>query len=183
MRQIKYRRMPITITIPLSACKVLIANKARPIYYKASDKIPKKYKNFFYDIEGYILTPDLKRVIKNHKTANKPRYWVPNMQDLYSGKVSGKRRAVYMNKLKDNLRPYVEHLPTLSALNLQLKVSLPLSLAKMDISNYWIYIKCFEDLLVEEGKLPNDNKLYVTKAGPIWYDFNDSNTLTFYLYE
>lgn len=75
-------------------------------------------------------------------------------------------RVKIVNAIKDSFRPYIEHVPRFKSFPVQIECSfydVP-GRADWDLDNKWIYCKVFQDLLVQDGKLPDDNIKYVSKA-------------------
>jgi hypothetical protein len=67
---------------------VVLSNKRRPVYYKKTDKIPKKYqtnKYHFNKANELICTETNERVLKNIRSVGKPRYKKISGQNIWVG--------------------------------------------------------------------------------------------------
>lgn len=67
---------------------VVLSNKRRPVYYKKTDKIPKKYqtnKYHFNKASELICTETNERVLKNIRSVGKPRYKKISGQNIWVG--------------------------------------------------------------------------------------------------
>lgn len=68
--------------------KVKISNKRRPIFYKLTDDIPKKYQTdeYMFVNDGRLVNKKSgESIIKNTKSVGKERFWKISGQDLWSG--------------------------------------------------------------------------------------------------
>jgi len=152
--------------------KVTLSKKRKPIYYNKNPgklrktKIPKRYKNNLTDIEGYILDEAGNRIMANSRSAGTPKYLSINNQHIYAGNYLTRVRIV--NGLKEFLYPYVVNLPIIRELPVIIDCELftiP-GAANWDIENFGvIYSKVFNDLLVSEGKIPDDSVRFITQPG------------------
>jgi hypothetical protein len=159
---------------------VEISRSQKPIYYSKNKgnlrktDIPKSIlkKSSGYDLDGYLLNADGNRIIANPGRVGKPKYQAINNQFIYAGN-SYITRLVIVNGLKDFLRPYVDQIPVIDKLPLIIDCEIITTVGRgnWDIENFGvIYSKVFNDLLVSEGKIPDDSIRYITKpgSGPIF---------------
>lgn len=169
-----------TIIISNYPDKVIVSRQRRPVYFvnnptkKGKREIPKKYKidRYFFNREGYLTDRQTnERVIANTRSVGTPRYWVVNFQDIWSGVVAAQLRAALANKIKDILRPYITAVVPIEGSELyplRLEIELHNSTFTVDASNKGvIYTKIIEDLLVTEGKIPDDSPEYINDTGRI----------------
>ena len=148
-----------------------MSNSRRPKYYTTSDKIPKKYAGYEFDRRGRLVTPDGQPILRNARTVNTPRMRKINGQEFYSGITRPAMRVKIVNAIKDSFRPYIADLPRIKQFPIKLACEfhdLP-GKADWDLDNKWIYCKVFQDLLVQEGRLPDDNIKFVSQAAAMEY--------------
>lgn len=188
------RRLLLEITIPEYITKVALSESRRPVYYsiKGKRKPPNKYKKnpmYMIDKQGYLrYRPTGDKVLANKKVAGTPKFQKINGQDFYSGFGSYQLRIKIVAGIKNSFRRFVKMLPTITEFPVQFEMELhniP-GEANWDLDNLWIYTKCFQDLLVEEGVIPDDNIQFVTKpAAPEFYPIKDENErkLVFKIYK
>lgn len=137
-------------------------------------------KDFSSDAKVYLIEADSKkRVLANPLTAGTPRWARVNFQDLYSGNMNQFTRAKMMQELKDFFRPYIADLPVIENYPLRMTLEIVDTVKNIhdnskdgdygqafDVDNRGIiYFKCLLDLLVSEGKIKSDDRMYVTQAG------------------
>lgn len=163
--------------------KIEISKKRKAKYYTIKDKkIPKKIQNnstingIFVDIEG-------NKILKNKKSIDKPRYITINGQSIYNGKLMGHARNLVARKVKEIYNPYISSLPKIISNNISIELEIRLTNTKYnwDCSNKWIYIKWFEDILVEKGIIPDDNIEYIKSSGKITFIQDNVDLLVFYI--
>lgn len=175
------------ITIPEYITRVLISNKRKIIFYNIhynnphkklpkTRKPPQKYlkdQNYVIDRAGYLrFRPTGDKVIANPKAAGTPKYQKINGQDFYSGFGSPFMRIKIVAGIKNQFRPFINRLPIITEFPIQMEMELHTTIdeANWDLDNLWIYTKCIQDLMVELGKIPDDNIQYVTKpASPEFF--------------
>jgi hypothetical protein len=159
----------ITIEMPNYITQVKMSNSRRPKYFSKTDKIPKKYQAYGYDSKGRLCGPDGQPIVKNSKSVNNPRYKRINGQDFYSGLSTPIIRVKIVNAIKDFYRPFLEHMPKIKTFPIQIECKLYDVPGKCDwdLDNKWIYCKVFQDLLVNMGKIPDDNIRYVSRSASI----------------
>ncbi len=83
--------------------EIKLSDKRKAVYYKITDKIPKKYLDKKrYDFVNNILTnkDTGEKVIKNSKTSGKPRFITINAQKIYVG-VHHSVRSKIVNKIHE----------------------------------------------------------------------------------
>lgn len=148
----------------------LSKNGRRKIYYeKSDDKIPKKYQsdNFIWK-KGKLFDKTTKKfVVKNSAWADVPRTRAIAGNDVWA-RVHPRIRMAMVDAIKNDFR---RHLPKELNLNFPIQIEMtvfcPPRYCDWDVGNLWVYDKVFEDLLVDEGLIPDDSIQYVTKAsGP-----------------
>ncbi len=164
-----------TITIPDYPDKVLIAKARRAVYYvdntttKGKSLLPRSYNDItkYAFIDGVLH--NLKTgepVLANPRTAGKPRYWVVNFQDIWNGNMSKQARNNVVGKLKEVLRPHIKNIRKIKAFPVEISIDIYDTQCPVDISNRGaVYTKVIEDLLTDEGKIPDDKIDYVNCSG------------------
>jgi hypothetical protein len=166
------------IVIPEYITKVKVSDKRRATYYLKDGPIPVKYKK---NIDKYIFktkrftnysksllfdTETKKFVVKNKTFVGKPRHISIRGNMLYAGMHESVRMLV-MSGIKDNFRQYVATLlkPIHEfPIHINAEVHTTPGLRNWDVDNLWIYIKAFQDLLIEYRIIPDDSVRYITKA-------------------
>ena len=172
------RKLLLEITIPEYITRVALSKSRRPVYYstKGKRKPPKTLlKNPLYvvDKQGFLrYRPTGDKVVANKKVVGTPKYQKINGQDFYSGFGSQFERIAIVSGIKNFCRPFITKLPILTEFPVQFEMELHtvIGQANWDLDNLWIYTKCIQDLLVETGKMPDDNIQFVTKpAAPEFF--------------
>jgi hypothetical protein len=160
----------VLLEMPEYINKVQIAKTRKPIYYTPKKKIPAKYLNSQYVFSKGVLVVRKTGlpVIANANSLGKPAIQTINGQHFYSGFGSPHLRILIVNAIKDFMRPYVMTLPKLTGpLRLSTELHTTIGQANWDLDNLWIYNKCFQDLLTECKKVPDDCIKYITGTGGI----------------
>lgn len=159
------------MVIPQFITHVKMSNSRRPKYYTSSDRIPKKYHGYSFDTKGRLITPDGEPILRNARSVNTPRMRKINGQEFYSGVTRPALRVKIVNGIKDSFRPYIQDVPKVKQFPVKILCELhdlP-GRADWDLDNKWIYCKVFQDLLVQEGRLPDDNIKFVSQAAAMEY--------------
>ena len=147
-----------------------MSNRRRPTYYTEKDKIPKKYQHptFHFDRKGRLCTDDGQPIIRNARSVNTPRMKKINGQDFYAGSTRPVMRVKIVNAIKDAFRPYLRKVRKIPKDKFPIQISCAMfdvpGKADWDLDNKWIYLKVFQDLIVQEKIIPDDNIKYVSKA-------------------
>ena len=147
-----------------------MSNRRRATYYTSKDKIPKKFQDptFGYDRKGRLCTNDGQPIIRNAKSVNTPRMKKINGQDFYAGNTRPVMRVKVVNAIKDAFRPYLRKVRKIPRDKFPIQISCAMydvaGKADWDLDNKWIYLKVFQDLIVNEKLIPDDNIKYVSKA-------------------
>lgn len=188
------RKLLQEIIIPEYITKVAMSKARRPVYYsiKGKRKPPKSFlKSLLYtlDRQGFLrYRPTGDKVVANKKVVGTPKYQKINGQDFYSGFGSHFERIAIVAGIKNFCRPFIKNLPIITEFPVQFEMELHniIGEGNWDLDNLWIYTKCIQDLLVECGKMPNDNIQYVTKpAAPEFYPIKieEERKLVFRIYK
>jgi len=170
-----------TITIPEFIEYVKMSNSRRPTYYTLKDRLPKKYQDptFHFDRKGRLCTNDGQPIIRNARTVGTPRMKKINGQDFYAGSTRPVIRVKIVNSIKDSFRPYLSKFRKISKDKFPIQISCAMydvpGKADWDLDNKWIYLKVFQDLIVQEKIIPDDNIKYVSKAASMEF-FPVANT-------
>lgn len=154
------------IEIPFSE-NILISKERRAIpYIKDKSRIPKKYMNdkYIWDSKGHLTHKETGvKVVKNSRTAGKPRYQRVNGQDIYNGNTFRQGRARLAKLIHEKFTPYLREIePLLDIKNYPLGLYLNFYVhdkakENIDNDNKWIWEKCIQDTLTQLGIIPDDN--------------------------
>jgi len=157
----------IEISIPLFIKKVMISKARRIKYYKQGGKIPKKYSKYGFDAKGRLVDDQGECVVANPRTIGKPKYITINGQALYNARMSPHIRSKIVNAVKDSFTPYLSGVNPIIQLPVRISLKLhdTIRQANWDLDNQWLYNKCFQDLIVKQGIIPDDDIKYITAAG------------------
>ena len=157
----------IEISIPLFIKKVMISKARRIKYYKEGGKIPIKYSKYGFDSKGRLIDDKGEYIVANPRTIGKPKYITINGQALYNARMSPHIRSKIVNAVKDSLEPHLNGVEPIVDLPVRISLKLydTIRQANWDLDNQWLYNKCFQDLIVKKGIIPDDDIRYITKAG------------------
>ena len=163
----KVNKNDIVISIPLFIKKVMISKARRIKYYKQGGKIPLKYSDYGFDSKGRLINDKGECVVANPRTIGKPKYITINGQALYNARMSPHIRSKIVNAVKDSFYPHLNGTKPIKDLPVRISLKLydTIRQANWDLDNQWLYNKCFQDLLVKTGIIPDDDIRYITKAG------------------
>ena len=90
-------------TLPDYPVEVKVSERRRVQYWKKGENIPKKYQkdDYVYDKDGYLIDVVSKeKVVRNNKTAGKPRLLTINAQKIYVG-IHHSVRSKIVNELHE----------------------------------------------------------------------------------
>jgi hypothetical protein len=156
-----------TIVIPRYITRILVAKARRAKYFKKGNKIPKKYENDDYVFkDGRLVDKDGELVIANPRVHGKPRYEPLSGNKLTSGYSTPFMRNKIATSLKDFYRPYIKSMRVMTDFPIQMDWEFHTTVDRpnFDLSNFWFYLKYFEDTLVTEGIIPDDSIKYITRS-------------------
>lgn len=162
----------VEIEIPNYLTHVQLTKGRRAKYYTKGGKIPKKYQKFKnYDSKNRLLGADGKPLIANPASINKPRIKKINGQELYSGNMPPHLRSKIVSVLKEHFEHALRKCNPLDDFPIAIEAELYTIPGAMnwDLDNQWIYHKCFQDALVSQHIIPDDNIFYITKAPAFSY--------------
>lgn len=177
----------LTITIPLFIEEVKLSSSRRKKHFRKKDKIPDKYidmkdtisgtlKKFkvlkngliwkkhgkeehLYDIESKSF------IVANPVASGTPNIMRISGNEIYARMHERKRMIIVAAIKKD----FTKYLPSELGLKLPMKITIELyttpKICNWDLDNMWIYNKCFQDLLIDRGLIPDDNVRYITLPG------------------
>jgi len=166
-----------TVVIDEYITKVKISDSRRPTYYVKGGSIPVKYKK---DTKRYVFREkkftnhtqlllfdeqEKKFVIKNDSVLDKPRLITIGGNLFYAG-MHERIRMKIMAAIKDDFRRYIQRLEPINEfpVHIDAKIYTIPGMRNWDVDNLWVYIKAFQDLLIEYNILPDDSVRYITKA-------------------
>lgn len=162
---------------------------------KLTEKQAEKVKFYLYDRS--MATP----IIDNEGAVGTPKYIKIRGQDIYSGNVREFVRGEIIRQIKDSFRPYVQLISPIGRGEYPLKIVLELHTPiknindrgkdpigqRWDIDNHCFpYAKAFPDVLMEEGKIVDDDRLHISQPPhgvfcPV--DTEEERKLVFILYQ
>jgi hypothetical protein len=177
-----------SITVPKYIKHVVLSKKRRAKYYTKKSKIPKKYQGLPFNNKGILVDKLGNPVIANPRVVGTPRLKKINGQDFYKGTDSPHIRSKVVNEIKSFLKPFVKGIESIEEYPVQIKLQLHdvVGAGNWDLDNLWIYNKCMQDVLVDEGVLAEDNVMYVTAAAaPEFYpvENEEDRKLVFLIYK
>ncbi len=160
------KKEKVVITVPKYIKYAKLSDKRRAKYYLKGKKKPKKYADYKYNKDGILIDSLGNPVIANSKSVGTPRFKKINGQLFYQGPDSPFLRQKIVSQIKESFKKYVKGTPPIKALPVQIDMEMHdvVGSKNWDLDNTWIYFKCFQDVLVDQGVLPDDNILFVTKA-------------------
>jgi len=96
------------VEIPNYITHVKLSNRRRAKYYTTKSKIPKKYKNYKFNTENFLIDKLGNKIISNPKVVGTPNMKKINGQDFYRGgnnpiirsKIVLKMKSFWTDKLK-----------------------------------------------------------------------------------
>lgn len=164
------------IEVPQYVTRIKTSETRRKKYYLRGEDLP-------VAIETALAAGDLKwkkdrvydplekdYLIRNARTQDKPNYILISGNEIYA-RMHERKRMMIVKGIKDSLKPYLSILPSRLdyPVSIEMILHCPPKSANWDLDNLWIYFKCFQDLIVDEGFLPDDNIMYITKSTAITY--------------
>lgn len=178
----------IKITINLPITHVELSKKRKAKYYKQGVKIPKRFtkeKGYYFGPDKILRDSEGNKVIANPRSVGKPRLWKINGQALYSGNLHPLARKKITPYMKKYLGTYLDRVQTIIDYPIQIRAirhEVPGTM-RWDIDNQnWIWMKWFQDALVDKGIIPDDNVEYIRRTGDtevIFVDSEEDRKLTF----
>ena len=184
------------VEIPLYIRHVKLSDSRKPEYYELGKKVkvPKKYLDKSkYDYKPWTYAKGVKmqltdlgtkrRVIKNSKSLDKPRWKVINGQDIYDQTIVKESRNKILQAIKEFFVPFVEEqMEPLDISDLPIRIECEVfhpyesegNKMPWDMDNhFWLYQKAFQDVLQgnrDKQKnprctvmIPEDNTLCISK--------------------
>lgn len=163
----------IRLEIPNYPIEVVLSEKQRKKFYRKQDdkKLPVSILNriggiYEFDKDGFVVDSATKeRILANPSKVGTPKTSSIAGNDSYSGWHPHLRMKVVAT-IKDYFRKYVKTLEPLTHLPVHIEMELhcPPRDCSWDLDNMWLYNKCFQDVLRDEGIVPDDNILSITKS-------------------
>lgn len=161
------RELILEIEIPHFITKVMLSKQRRATYYKKKDKnIPKKHLGKKFNKQGFMIDTFGNRIIKNSRSVGTPRYKKINGQEFYKGADSHHIRAKVVNELKKFYSETLKNVKPITQFPIQIEWEHHelIGVGNWDLDNLWIYNKCFQDALIDNNVIPEDNVMFITKA-------------------
>ena len=160
--------------------RIQLTEGRMPKYFEKGTKVPKKYDKCIWKkyttgkgIKEYLYDPVAKkRVVKNQRMVDTPRYQVINGQAIYNGYVNKHSRAKMMKGLKEW---FVDNIPAgypifPDRVTIDYVVVGPREEVKWDLDNHMMpYIKAFQDVLQDLGIIQNDTVSIVNEYSVRFY--------------
>ena len=162
----------LVIEIPGYITHVELSKQRRKKYFAPEDKIPLKYQTDDYQFVKDRLThiETKQPVIKNPRVAGTPKLKKINGQDFYSGNVIPQVRAKMIMEMKKFFSDHFKGIPAISTehypVEMELEIHYTIKNDFFDIDNLgWVYTKVIQDVLKDEGIIPDDDIRYIRKSG------------------
>lgn len=137
--------------------------------------IPKKYKAWSYDLEGYAINDKNERIVANSKSAGTPKFVPINGQLFYSQSGGKFTRSKVVSALHEYFKTELEKLDFQPfekdkyPIVIQMNWFAPYSHKTPDGTNMsFAYLKTFEDTLTNNKYIIDDEVRYVTSSFPIY---------------
>lgn len=153
--------------------RIKISDSRKPIYYSKRNMTKKlKYELskgiYTLDNKGYLLDNEKNKLLKNKNVVGKPKYITISLNSVLSGNI----HYMLKNKIVNNLQNYFSNNIKDKVYNYKYPIhiywSVYMDLDKeshlKDLSNLSVYNKIFEDTLIKEGYIKDDNYLYISKS-------------------
>lgn len=177
----------VELEIPLYIRSYISSESIRPKYYqRGKKKVPEKYRNKDHCWGLFKVTENGKKVTREFliKTASKERIIFNghlvgkqnikniNGQDIYNGNVAGPARNKLMSCIKNEFKKYIKPILPISKFPIRINIYLFDTILDDEFSNgqdwdvdnrFFPYGKAFADVLKHEGKIPDDNRYYITE--------------------
>ncbi len=186
-----------SVEIPLYLRDYIKSKNVRPKYYTKKSKIPSKYnpencawmdfqvinkgKKVFKSLLVYKATKE--RVIANPHLVGTQKRMNINGQGIYNGNIQQHDRNSMIGQIKDSFRPEIKKMPILLRFPLIFQVELYDTIIDEEFSNgqdwdldnrFFPYGKAFADECKKQGKIPDDNRYYITSPPhPIFVPVED----------
>jgi len=186
----KNKELLVELTIPLYIRQYVKSKSTAAKYYQRDKKklvIPNKYiKNkhlyawakfptTYKGLKGYkeflVEKASGKRIIANEHRVGKENLRNINGQAIYNGQIQEHDRNNMIGQIKDSFRQHIQAIKPITRFPLYIKVLLYDTIIDEDFSNgqdwdvdnrFFPYGKAFSDELKKQGKIPDDNRYYIT---------------------
>ncbi len=165
------------VEIPQYVTRIKMSETRRKKYYMRGEELPQVIEDALASgslvwKKDRVYDPLEKDYpIRNSRTQDKPNYVLISGNEIYA-RMHERKRMMIVKGIKDSIRPYLKAaLPKKldSPVSVEMILHCPPKSANWDLDNLWIYFKCFQDLIVDEGFLPDDSIMYITKSTSITY--------------
>src|SRR6185369_5357019 len=177
------------LNIHLYIREYIKSNNTRPKYYRRDKvkNIPNKYtknkelyawakfpitsKKTSKFAEFLIEKASGKRIVSNEHQVGKPKMKNINGQAIYNGEIQKYDRNNMIGQIKDSFRKEIKSLKPITRFPIRIEVYLFDTIIDEDFSNgqdwdvdnrFFPYGKAFADELKKQGKIPDDNRYYIT---------------------
>jgi hypothetical protein len=161
------------LIIPEYPMRVQLSKSRRAKYYSNTSgpqrvtKIPKKYLNYSFNSSGFLIDKQGEKIIANSRSVGTPKFIPINGQVFYSQKGGEFMRAKVVNFLHEFFTEQIENQKlepiTQKPIIIVLNWHLPYNYQTPDNTNIsYVYLKTFEDALVNYEILPDDEVSFVT---------------------
>ena len=157
-----------TITIPRYITRIQTSKQRRRTYYKkvGGKQIPKKYSLLGFDKQGFLVDAEGERIVSNPRSHGKPKYEYLSGNTLTSGYSTPFMRSRIAREMHNFYAPFVRSMRPMTEYPLRIEWDFYTTVDKpdFDLSNFWFYLKYFEDTLTSEKIIPDDNISYITHS-------------------
>jgi hypothetical protein len=142
--------------------------------------------NFKFDEKGYLI--DLttnEKIISNIYKVGKPNYFVINFQPIYNQFIQYEARNNIVLKLSKIFKPYIENINVINEFPISIDKFIISPEMPIDVDNkFALYTKVITDLLVKEGKVPDDKALFINDNGRgKWIKSENKNDMVIRIYK
>jgi len=151
----------------------VLSQKRRAKYYLKGSELPKRIKSPVFDDKDRLLDKSGVPLVRNIRTVGTPKLEQINGQKIYAATIPPYIRSTMVKQIKESFIPLVREQLPIEAKDFPVKITMslyrPTLAGDWDLDNLWIYIKCFLDVLVSQGIIPDDSIRYISCSPGIDY--------------
>lgn len=138
-------------------------SKGKEIVISTSELKP----DFKFDEKGYLINLITnEKIISNIYKVGKPNYFVINFQPIYNQFLQYEARNNIVIKLSKIFEPFIKNIQNITEFPIRIDKFILSSEMPIDVDNkFALYTKVITDLLVKEGKIPNDKSEFINDNG------------------
>jgi len=162
-----------TITIANYIQVAILSQKRRAKYYLKGTELHKRIKSPQFDDKGRLLDKSGVPLVRNVRTVGTPKLEQINGQKIYAATIPPYIRSKMVKQIKESFIPLVRDQLPIDSKDFPVKITMslyrPTLAGDWDLDNLWIYNKCFLDVLVSQGIIPDDSIRYISCSPGIDY--------------